>query len=289
MAVLFTEYFSKQYVTKWNSISAVICYFFMAIAFILPLILVTRTHNFWVSRLSYYEQPNVNHLNEALIVFQTTQGIVLILTFQIQNYDNNDDGITDRIKAKFTAMIDPSIIRSIVLIQQFSYEISTKVEADIKLTTYNLIQSPFGANRIEALGTIELIQRNTFALGSLKRVINYDSDDLYTQLQDKSILEFLDYVNQQNTTLEYRIENIHTIPGTGNIVEIDLDMRIPSLQQLVYVPGVLESLKIAWIQYLALLIPCIWVIYQLILGFAFKNRVLATQTKSNIQLLSKIR
>ena len=55
---------------------------------------------------------------------------------------------------------------------------------------------------------------------------------------------------------------------------MELDIRVPSLQQIVYVPGVLESLKIAWIQYLALLIPCLWVIYKLILGFAFKARVL---------------
>jgi len=66
-------------------------------------------------------------------------------------------------------------------------------------------------------------------LGSLKRVINYDSDDLYNQLQDKSILEFLDYVNNQNTTLDYNIENLNIIPGSGNTVDIELDFRIPSL------------------------------------------------------------
>ena len=55
------------------------------------------------------------------------------------------------------------------------------------------------------------------------------------------------------------------------------------MQEIVYVPTTLESLKIAWIQYIALLIPSLYIIYYLILGFAFKNKVLDAQVKNEFQ------
>ena len=45
MAVLFREHFAKNYMAKATSGSSLICYFFMIVAFVLPLILVTRTHS----------------------------------------------------------------------------------------------------------------------------------------------------------------------------------------------------------------------------------------------------
>ena len=56
-------------------------------AFVLPLILVWRTHSkyltkhdnynldFWISKLSFFEQPNVKHLSEMLVIYQTTNGV----------------------------------------------------------------------------------------------------------------------------------------------------------------------------------------------------------------------
>ncbi len=31
--------------------------------------------DFWVARSSFYEQPNVNHLNSVIVAIQTTQGV----------------------------------------------------------------------------------------------------------------------------------------------------------------------------------------------------------------------
>ena len=39
----------------------------------------------------------------------------------------------------------------------------------------------------------------------------------------------------------------------------------------------------AWIQYIALLIPSLFVIYYLILGFAFQNKVLDAQLTNEIK------
>lgn len=44
MALLFTDYFQKQFKAQALSKTALIFYFFMALAFIMPLVLVIKTH-----------------------------------------------------------------------------------------------------------------------------------------------------------------------------------------------------------------------------------------------------
>ena len=45
MAVILTDYFRKTYSDKWYSRNACICYIFMLAAFVLPLVLVVKTHS----------------------------------------------------------------------------------------------------------------------------------------------------------------------------------------------------------------------------------------------------
>jgi len=46
-------------------------------------------------------------------------------------------------------------------------------------------------------------------------VIGYDTDDLYYQLQDKSILEFINYLDRKNVTCNYDVESLSVLPGNG--------------------------------------------------------------------------
>lgn len=54
--------------------------------------------------------------------------------------------------------------------------------ADIKLSTYNFIQTPLGANSIKIVGPLVLQQANPYDMGSVKRIINYDIDNLAVYL-----------------------------------------------------------------------------------------------------------
>jgi hypothetical protein len=47
----------------------------------------------------------------------------------------------------------------------------------------------------------------------------------------------------------------------SNSIEIQLDISVPAEQEIFYEPSILESIKIAWIQYVALLIPSLYIIY----------------------------
>jgi hypothetical protein len=37
----------------------------------MPLLLIFRTHNFWIKETVIYEQPQVTHLNEMIVIVYT--------------------------------------------------------------------------------------------------------------------------------------------------------------------------------------------------------------------------
>lgn len=97
-----------------------------------------------------------------------------------------------------------------------------------------MIQTPIGASKVYFLGEITIRQRDAFALGSLKRIINYNTDDLYTQLSQKTVLEYIDQINSRNITSKIKVLNSYTTPSIGasvspNNFQLSLDIRIPAL------------------------------------------------------------
>ena len=54
---------------------------------------------------------------------------------------------------------------------------------------------------------------------------------------------------------------------------VHFTLEIPVKQRVWYVPSILETLKYAWIQYLALLLPALW-LYNKFVSFLFRYRFL---------------
>ena len=69
----------------------------------------------------------------------------------------------------------------------------------------------------------------------------------------------------------------------GNVdkVVLDLSVKIPRTQRVRYVPSILETLKHAWIQYLAILLPAIW-IFQEFIGFLFRYKILEANVVADL-------
>ena len=60
-----------------------------------------------------------------------------------------------------------------------------------------------------------------------------------------------------------------------------IDVNIPIQQEVQYIPGVLETLKNAWTQYLALLIPLLLVFWAFV-GFLLRNQLVETSVVSDL-------
>jgi hypothetical protein len=64
-------------------------------------------------------------------------------------------------------------------------------------------------------------------------------------------------------------------------------MGVPIHQELKYIPGVLETLKFAWIQYLALLIPSL-IVYWILIGFILRYQFVETSVTSDLVARKKV-
>ena len=84
-------------------------------------------------------------------------------------------------------------------------------------------------------------------------------------------------IERLNFDYKYLIQPL----GTANSSTIKISAEVPIGQRVVYIPGVLETLKFAWVQYLALLIPCLWVFY-IVNGFVFRYQIVETSVSSDL-------
>ena len=66
-----------------------------------------------------------------------------------------------------------------------------------------------------------------------------------------------------------------------------IDVKIPNGQKVLYIPGSLETIKFAWIQYLSLVIPSLYIFYALC-GFIFRHQIIETSVTSDLLVKRKI-
>jgi hypothetical protein len=61
----------------------------------------------------------------------------------------------------------------------------------------------------------------------------------------------------------------------------------PSSQMVKYIPGVMETIKFAWVQYVMLLLPCLFIAFKSI-GFLFRYRIFDAYLISDLQPKRKL-
>jgi len=64
-------------------------------------------------------------------------------------------------------------------------------------------------------------------------------------------------------------------------------INIPLLQKIVYRPGLMETVKFAWVQYVMVLLPVL-LVFNEILKFLFKYRIFEAVLVSDLKLKRKV-
>ena len=62
---------------------------------------------------------------------------------------------------------------------------------------------------------------------------------------------------------------------------LDVTIKIPLNQEVRYIPGILETLKYAWIQYLSIFLPMLY-LYYMFIKFIFKYKIVETTIISEL-------
>jgi hypothetical protein len=87
--------------------------------------------------------------------------------------------------------------------------------------------------------------------------------------------------------IEYDYNTIVEPLGSAYTTTINLKIHNPTNQMVKYIPGVMETLKFAWVQYVMFLIPCLYLAY-LSVGFLFQYRILEAVLISDLQPKRKL-
>jgi len=75
--------------------------------------------------------------------------------------------------------------------------------------------------------------------------------------------------------------------GSSFTTTLELKVHIPISQEIKYRPGVMETLKFAWVQYVMLLIPSLFITWQF-LSFLFESKILEAHKVSDFKPKRKI-
>lgn len=306
MGVVLKEMIARNYYAGYCSCSFLLCMIFSLVVLVVPFFLAASTHGFWNSSLIHREQPIVLYNNEIVLTTLTSTKTVsdsTIVTALNSNFfstigwlndlhgsslspvdvystgiDTNADQKLDLYTFNFTLYNQQDSIRNLRLFVEFEYKLRERLNLEMTGLALANIDLPYGASEVYIDGTLRLKQKNP--LKSSKAVRKEYNSSVF--VDDKPIDGFwnrvlLRYWNR-NETLDYDFVYSSKTPSNKKGVKVNMVVRVPVYEDVVYQPLFLQNLKFAWIQYLSLAIP-IWVIVSSFAHYVYSQQIFETTIK----------
>jgi len=217
---------------------------------------------------------NVDFVND---LYTTTITAPSIRTL---NIDTDLDGKNDVIQAKIQFFADTTSLTNMQLFLFFNYGFRTVVSLQMQDFVRIDLTAPSGISKAYITGTLNFKQIGPIQSSIVARKI-YNQSIFEDPTQNYDIMSIVSTQFNRNESLYCDCDNI-VVPGSlSNSTEIVVTFNIPPSQQILYYPTLLENLKFAWVQYIALFIPIFFIIHS-VLQFAFRNKIFSTQEINNL-------
>uniref|UniRef100_A0A3Q1FRF9 Transmembrane protein 231 n=1 Tax=Acanthochromis polyacanthus TaxID=80966 RepID=A0A3Q1FRF9_9TELE len=268
----------------------------LGLTYIPPLLVAYRSQGFWVKRSTYEEQPVVKFQYETLLMAATSvQGDFVawssfshlnnmlgnnlrIPAVSVREVDQNQDGKLDLLIFQLQLPLKPDEqIYSIQLLLTFSYQLFRMSTVVMQSLAYVQHSSSVPGAKLFISGDLKLQQRTPLPHRGLYNVYNvsvingsspfassYDLDNIIRSYQDRNL----------STVLSCPMPVWTVGRAAGSPFELNAEIRYP-LEVISYRPGFWETIKMAWIQYVSVLLVFLWV-FERIQRFVFQNQVLTT-------------
>jgi len=133
------------------------------------------------------------------------------------------------------------------------------------------IDTPYGASYIYTNGKLELKQESPISSGTIAKTLYY-TDIFKNSTSPFDFIGIYKDFNQRNLTTAYNYDKLVMPFRSNRETELEIEITIPSYQEVVFLAPLLTTLKFAWIQYFCILIPTAIIIY-LILLFIFRYQI----------------
>jgi len=139
-----------------------------------------------------YHAGTTNELNTLLSNDRGVAGNI-----DIQTVDTNLDGKAEEIKVNIGLTgVSPNEVKSVVILQSLNYGVDEILSAKMKLPIFSIFQTPNGFAKLHASGTLNLHQKSAFAIGAIKREINFEEFHFAENLLTMNYFDLFNKVNQ---------------------------------------------------------------------------------------------
>nr|XP_058954608.1 transmembrane protein 231-like [Pocillopora verrucosa] len=296
MYVVHTHNVRQKYKTHICSRATLFQFFVIILTFIPPLIIAYVTHGFWLKESSFREQPDVRFKHELLVVLQgnTPGSFMAYSTFQNFNHllqeklriplikswetDGNLDGKYDSLHFNIEIPLsDSEAIHSVQLLLIFDYKLYKYVRLQMESMAYIHHSSPLAGAEFSTVGKLILQQSGPLPYKGQHVLYNVPViDGSSSNVDAYKLYDIFTAYTQRNVTTEY--VSFHPVWTTGRAAGqpfvIKGTVYYPE-ETIIYRPGFWQLIKMAWIQYLAILFIFLFLFHR-VKRFVFENQVVTT-------------
>ena len=303
MPLLFADSYKKIYQASPFALSTCLTFLLGVFVILMPIFAGYATDDFWDYLQVYYDQPIVGlNPNNFIIYASKTDapgtyyvpstsskfceelGDSLCQQFPLKispNPKDNNNIIkkTDELNISFTISNDFSNIK---LMAFLDYGINSKIKFLMHTLLYLDIDINGGAS-IETNGELILKQRAPFTSTTITNKQYYNNEYVLdaNKINPFDFGAIFDEFKNRNYTTEYK----HSVRSFSQTEEtksnVNINIRIPKAQKILYQQKTYNNLKKAWIQYIFIFIPIFLVVYYL-LSFILTNQVFPCSMKSDL-------
>jgi transmembrane protein 231 len=267
----------------------------------LPFVIAYGSNPLWMKSAVYYEQPHVQFTGELYIAATSQTAIrsycsihsveqylgnsLLYPIIEHASEDTNDDGLPDIITIRALFQADRATLSRIDLIIGLNYALPGIGNMEMASAVFVSFEPGAGASDIKAIGEVKLRQLRPMPF-TIRRQVLYSTSNIFTPLLSGGYMAALQQSNARNETLHYHPDSVIVPLGRTGQTSLELKLRIPSFQRVVYAPGLLEMLKFGWVQYVSFLIPVYFVIYTYLIWLFIHYRVFPSSSEEDDELKS---
>lgn len=277
MLRVYSDYYYRSYKAPYISFGSFCCLAAAVLTLLIPFLLLYFTGPpFWNYNALAYEQPKVSFTNEEFVRSPHSE----ISLDGKSSEDPNDDGRNDVLSIEVTVPAPNGDIggTQVDFAIGLRYEIEDIARVAMNTALFFTLNVPKGASEIKVEGDLILNQR-TPVYPSYKQRELYGNEGIFQALQT-SYLEAFELCYSRNHTLQYDFTQTATV-SSGNSVPVsttvEIKIRIPPLQAILYQQGLFEVLKQAWVQYMGLFVPVYILTYYGFMWFAYRMNALEGQ------------
>lgn len=299
MVKLYTENFERKFYVRTCSWTHLFYVLTLISVIVLPLLIGIGIGKFWKPTVENYWQPNVEFTNEVFIQADVGGKILSYSSQQVINQsirdringalfksyalDDNDNRIPENFEFDFSFKTGGSSVSSIMILLHFKYFVYNTVKTQFKGIVPIFISSAAGSSITDAylIGELKINQDDPLEIsnGIPDTMYNYNFTEQLTNLSSSDT--FMKYTSR-NQTLNFDHKATVNSFGSSATTTVHIEMKIPKYSPALYVPSLIQALKIAWIQYYPVLFPIYLLLLVGLFGTSITSSVFDTIATNDI-------